>query len=126
MKIQSKTKVLLVNDRQGKVEEFVQIKIKQSGRDPELKEYYFETKDILVLNKGTENESFQIHKDRNGKECVYTSKKTFAEFKQQKSALKALHPTTLTGDDLDDYLLQLVLLDDATKGNYYGVEFEKI
>lgn len=126
MKIQSKTKVVIANDRQGKEEEFIQIKIKQAGRDSEAKEYTFETKDFLVLNKGTENESFQVNKDRNGNECVYRYVKTFAKFKQQKAALKALYPTSLTGDDLDDYLLRLVLLDDVTNAGCYGVEFEKL
>ena len=126
MKIISKTKAILVNDRQGKLEEFIQIRIKQTDRNSETREFTFETKDILVLNKGLENESFQVHKDRNGSECIYYHKKTFAQYKQQKAALKLLYPTTLTGDDLDDYLLQLVLLDDVTKAGYYGVEFEKM
>lgn len=126
MKIQSKTKALLVNDRGGKLEEFIQIRIKQTDRNSELKELTFETKDILVLNKGTQNESFQVHKDRNGRECVYYAKKTFAEFKAQRKSLLLLYPTALTGDDLDDYVLQLILLDDVTKAGYYGVEFEKL
>lgn len=126
MKIQSKTKALLVNDRHGKVEEFIQIRIKQTERNSETREFTFETKDILVLNKGSETESFQVHKDRNGNECVYHYAETFAQYKQRKAALKLLYPTTLTGDDLDDYLLQLVLLDDVTKAGYYGVEFEKL
>lgn len=126
MKIISKIKVILVNDRQGKLEEFIQIRIKQTDRNSETREFTFETKDILVLNKGLENESFQVHKNRNGVECVYYHKKTFSQYKQQKAALKALYPTALIGDDLDDYLLQLVLLDDVTKAGYYGVEFEKM
>lgn len=126
MKIISKTKAILVNDREGKLEEFIQIRIKQTDRNSETREFTFETKDILVLNKGLENESFQVHKNRNGDECIYYNKKTFAQFKQQKAALKLLYPTTLTGDDLDDYLLQLVLLDDVTKAGYYSVEFEKM
>jgi len=126
MKVISKTKAILVNDREGKLEEFIQIRIKQTDRNSETREFTFETKDILVLNKGLENESFQVHKNRNGDECIYYHKKTFAQYKQQKAALKLLYPTTLTGDDLDDYLLQLVLLDDVTKAGYYGVEFEKM
>lgn len=126
MKIISKTKAILVNDRDGKLEEFIQIRIKQTDRNSETREFTFETKDILVLNKGLENESFQVHKNRHGQPCIYNSKKTFAEFKQQKAALKVLYPTTLTSDDLDDYLLQLVLLDDVTKAGCYGVEFEKM
>lgn len=126
MKIISKTKAILVNDREGKLDEFIQIRIKQTDRNSETREFTFETKDILVLNKGLENESFQVHKNRNGDECIYYHKKTFAQYKQQKAALKLLYPTTLTGDDLDDYLLQLVLLDDVTKAGYYGVEFEKM
>ena len=126
MKIQSKTKALIVHDRQGRIEEFIQIRIKQTDRNSETRELTFETKDILVLNKGAQNESFQVHKDRNGRECVYYKKKTFAEFKTQKKAILLLYPTALTGDDLDDYVLQLMLLDDVTKAGYYGVEFEKL
>jgi len=124
MKVISKTKAILLHDREGILEEFVQIKIQQTNRDSENKTIQFKTTDYLVLNKGTENESFQVHKDRNGSEQVLPYTKTFAEFKAQKKALLLAYPTTLTGDDLEDYTLQLVLLDDLKKTPIYGVEFE--
>jgi len=126
MKAISKTKAVLLHDRKGILEEFVQVKIQQTFRDTDNKTIQFKTTDFLVLNKDTENESYQVHKDRNGKEQVLFYTKTFAEYKAQRKALLLANPTVLTGDDLDDYVLQLVLLDDVTKGNYYGVEFEKI
>jgi len=127
MKVISKNKVLLHNDREGKVEEFLEIRIKQMERDSENKIIHFETKDFQVLNKGTQNESFKLNKNsQSGQECIVNSKKTFAEFKAQKKALLLLFPTELTGDELDDYVLQLILWDDATKGNWYNAEFLRL
>lgn len=127
MKVISKNKVLLHNDREGKVEEYVEIRIKQMERDSENKIIHFETKDFQVLNKGIQNESFKLNKNsQSGQECIIHSKKTFAEFKAQKKSLLLLFPTELTGDELDDYILQLILWDDATKGNWYNSEFLRL
>jgi len=124
MKAISKTKAILLHDRKGILEEFVQVKIQQTFRDTDNKTIQFKTTDTLVLNKGTENESYQVHKDRNGNEQVLFYTKTFSEYKVQRKALLLANPTTLTGDDLDDYVLQLILLDDLAKSPIYGVEFQ--
>jgi len=124
MKAISKTKAILLHDRKGILEEFVQVKIQQTFRDSDNKTIQFKTTDTLVLNKGLENESYQVHKDRNGIEQVLFYTKTFAEYKAQRKALLLANPTVLTGDDLDDYVLRLILLDDISKNPIYGVEFE--
>jgi len=124
MKVISKTKAILLHDRKGILEEFVQIKIQQTFRDSDNKTIQFKTTDTLVLNKGMENESYQVHKDRNGNEQVLFYTKTFAEYKAQRKALLLANPTALTGDDLDDYVLRLILLDDIAKNPIYGVDFE--
>jgi len=124
MKVISKTKAILLHDREGVLEEFVQIKIQQTLRDSENKTITFKTIDSLVLNRGLENESYQVHKDRRGSEQVLTYTKTFAEYKAQRKAILLANPSTLTGDDLDDYVLVMSLLDDLAKKPIYGVEFE--
>jgi len=124
MKVISKTKAILLHDRKGILEEFVQVKIQQTFRDSDNKTIQFKTTDTLVLNKGLENESYQVHKDRNGSEQVLFYTKTFAEYKAQRKALLLANPTALTGDDLDDYVLRLILLDDIAKNPIYGVDFE--
>jgi len=124
MKVISKTKAILLRDRKGILEEFVQVKIQQTFRDSDNKTIQFKTTDTLVLNKGLENESYQVHKDRNGNEQVLFYTKTFAEYKAQRKALLLANPTTLTSDDLDDYVLRLILLDDIAKNPIYGVDFE--
>jgi len=87
MKVTSKTKALLVNDREGKLEEFIQIEIRQTNRDAERKEYTFETTDSLILNKGTEFESYQVHKNRHGVEQVKIYIKSYEEYDSQKALL---------------------------------------
>jgi len=124
MKVISKTKAILLHDRNGILEEFVQIKIQQSFRDSETKTITFQTTDTLVLNKGLENESYKVHKNRDGTPQILLYTKTFAEYKAQRKALLLANPTTLTGDDLDDYVLRLILLDDIAKNPIYGVDFE--
>ena len=123
MKVISKTKAVLVNDREGTLEEFIQIEIKQTNRNAELKEYTFETTDTLVLNYGTENESYQVHKNRHGQEQIKTYTKSYEEYDAQKELLLGAYPSDLKGSELDDYLLLCALLYNLKSDSIYGVEF---
>jgi len=124
MKVISKTKAILVNDREGKLEEFIQIEIKQTNRDAELKEYTFETIDSLILNKGLENESVQIHKNRHGQEQIKTYVKSYEDYDSQKELLLKAYQSDLIGSELDDYLLLCALMYNLQIDPIYGVEFE--
>lgn len=124
MKVISKTKAVLVNDREGKLEEFIQIEIEYKGSDPDKKEHRFVTTDTLVLNYGTENESYQIYKNRHGADEIKDHFKTYAEYDAQKALLLEAYPSDLTGSELDDYLLLCALLYNLTIDPIYGVEFE--
>ena len=66
MKVISTTKALLINDREGLLEEYVQIDISLVNKDDVLKEYTFRTVDSIVLNNGKENESIQSLINRHG------------------------------------------------------------
>lgn len=123
MKAISKTKAILVNDREGKLEEFIQIEIKQTNRNAETKEYTFETTDSLVLNKGTEFESYQIHKNRHGQEQIKSYTKSYEEYDAQKEMLLKAYPSELIGSELDDYLLLCALLYNLQIDPIYDVEF---
>lgn len=124
MKAISKTKVVLVNDREGKLEEFLQIEIRQTDKDAEKKEYTFQTIDSLVFNPNTENESIQIHKNRHGEAQIKTYTKSYDEYDAQKELLLQAYPSDLKGSELDDYLLLCALMYNLQIDPIYGVEFK--
>lgn len=123
MKVISTQKVILINDREGLLEEYIQIDITQTGKDDVLKVYSFQTVDSLILNKGEENESTQVFKNRHGSPQVKYYTKTYEEYDTQKEILKQLYPSELTGSELDDYLLLCGLLYNLSTDPIYGVEF---
>lgn len=124
MKVISKTKTILVNDREGKLEEFIQIEINQTYRDPERKEYTFETIDSLIFEPKTENESAQVHKNRHGEAQIKSYTKSYEEYDSQKELLLKAYPSELIGSELDDYLLLCALMYNLQIDPIYGVEFE--
>jgi len=121
MKVISKNKVLLHNDRDGKVEEYVQIEIIQKEKNNGI--YRFETIDSMVLNYGEENESYQPVISRNGQPQIKSYIRTYAEIDAQKVALLQLYPTDLVGSELDDWLLQCGLLFNLENEPIYDAEF---
>ena len=124
MKVISKTKAILVNDREGKLEEFIQIEIKQTNRDAERKEYTFETIDSLIMDKGTDFESIKIHKNRHGRDQIKPYTLSYEEYDMQKELLLKAYPSDLIGSELDDYLLLCALMYNLQIDPIYGVEFE--
>ncbi|PWA05473.1 hypothetical protein [Flavobacterium laiguense] len=122
MKVISKEKVVLVNDRQGLLEEHIQIEITVERKDSVSKTYTIKTVDSIVLNKGTENESTMSYFNRSGQvqEKIYT--KTYAEFDEQKEILLSYFPSELTGSELDDHLLQMGLLYNLGTDPIYGLK----
>jgi hypothetical protein len=123
MKAISTQKVLLINDREGLLEEFIQIDITIDKKDDVAKTYTFKTVDSLVLNKGLENESTQVFKNRHGVEQIKFYTKTYEEYDTQKELLKQAYPSELVGSELDDYLLLCGLLYNLEIDPVYGVGF---
>ena len=123
MKVISTQKALLINDREGLLEEFIQIDIKQTNKDDVPKTYTFQTVDSIILNKDEENESTQVFINRHGQPQVKTYTKTYEEYDEQKEILKQMFPSELVGSELDDYLLQMGLLYNLSIDPIYGVEF---
>jgi len=124
MRAISTQKVLLINDRQGLLEEFIQIDITQVNKNDVSKTYTFQTVDSIVLNKGEENEAVQIFKNRHGEPQIKTYTKTYDEYDYQKATLKEMFPSALEGSELDDYLLLCGLLYNLEVDPIYGVKFE--
>ena len=125
MKAISKTKAFLHRDRDGDVEEFIQIDITVEKKDDVNKVYIIKTIDSMVLNYGEEDESYQPVINRYGVAQEKTYQKTYAEFDSQKEILAALYPTDLTGSEKDDYLLLMGLLYNLSIEPIYNVEFEE-
>ena len=123
MKVISTTKALLINDREGLLEEYVQIDITLVNKDDVLKEYTFRTVDSIVLNNGKENESIQSLINRHGQPQIKEYKKSYAEYDEQKEMLSNYFPSDLKGSELDDYLLQCGLLYNLENDPIYGVKF---
>ena len=124
MKIISKQKVLLVNDREGKLEEFLQIDIRIKDKDDVAKIYTLETVDSVVYSKGEVNESTSIYNNRIGNPQIKLYCKTYEEYDAQREILEQYFPTELTGSEKDDFLLQMGLLQNLINDPIYGVEFE--
>lgn len=55
MKVISTDKVVLCHDREGKLEEFLQIEISIEKKDDVSKTYQIKTVDSVVYNRDTEN-----------------------------------------------------------------------
>lgn len=123
MKAISTQKVLLINDREGLLEEFIQIDITIDKKDDVAKTYTFKTVDSLVLNKGEENEATQVFKNRHGIEQIKHYTKSYEEYDTQKEMLSQAFPSDLKGSELDDYLLLCGLLYNLQTDPIYGVEF---
>lgn len=121
MKVRSKRKVILCQDREGTVEEFIQINISVMKKDDELKEYLIETKDYIVLNAGTGNEILSAVKNRYGDSQTKLYHKTYLEYDTEREQLIQLFPSELTGSELDDYLLVSGLLYSLEVNPIYGL-----
>ena len=124
MKVISTTKAVLHCDREGIVDEYIQIDISIQQKDDVNKVYIIRTVDSMILNFGEENESIQSVINRYGVAQEKTYQKTYAEYDAQKEALAEMFPSELTGSELDDYLLQMGLLYNLSIEPIYGVEFE--
>lgn len=123
MKVISKTKVHLHTGREGKVEEYVQIEIKQGEKDDVNKLYHFITNDLMVLNFGKEDESYSPVINRSGQPQTKSYTKSYEEYDMQRQILSELYPSDLKGSDLDDYLLLMGLMYNLQSDPIYGVEF---
>lgn len=123
MKVISTKKAQLHTDREGKVEEFVQIEIFQGGKDDVNKMYTFHTVDMMVLNFGEKNEELQPVINRYGQPQSKSYTKSYEEYDGQKQILSELYPSDLKGSELDDYYLLMGLLYNLQIEPIYGVEF---
>lgn len=117
MKVTSKRKVVLCQDREGSVEEFIQIQIKQTKKDDDLKEYLFEARDFMLLENGILSDV----KNRYGESQIKTYHKTYAEYDAERASLLEMFPSDLTGSALDDYLLLMALMYSLKTNPIYGL-----
>jgi hypothetical protein len=101
----STRKVLLCTDREGRIEEFVRVKIWQAEKNPDTKKYRIDTADFIVRNLGTENESLETIKNRFGFEQTKSYYTSYEDYESEKEQLLLMFSTDLTGSELDDYLL---------------------
>lgn len=124
MKVTSTKKVILIQDREGVVEEFIQIAINVERKDDVAKIYHVKTADFMLLNKGTENEAIQVLINRHGNAQEKSYEYPYAVYDGQKTALSQMFPTDLTGSELDDYLLLMALKVNLTTEPVYGLTGE--
>jgi len=126
MKVITTEKVLLINDREGQLIEHVQIDLKITNKDDVNKVYTLEAVDSIVYNKGLEDESTTTLINRYGEPQKKVYQKSYLEFDQQREVLFSLYgeETTLTGSELDDFLLQKGLLYNLGSDNVYGGTWE--
>ena len=124
MKVISKQPVVLCHDREGKLEEYLQIEITIEKKDDVNKVYQIKTVDSVVFNKGTSEESTTVFKNRYGQDQIKFYSKPYADYDADREILNSLYPTTLTGSEKDDYLLQMALLQNLINDPIYDVEFE--
>jgi hypothetical protein len=122
MRVITTEKVLLAHDREGQLIEHVQIDLRITNKDDVNKTYTLEAIDSIILNKGLESESMTVLRNRHGNPQVKIYQKTYAEFDEQKAVLLSIYgeETTLTGSELDDFLLQKGLLYNLVSDNVYG------
>jgi hypothetical protein len=126
MKVITTEKVLLVHDREGQLIEHVQIDLRITNKDDVNKLYTLEAIDSIVLNKGEENESTVVLRNRHGVPQVKTYQKTYAEYDEQKEVLLSIYgeETELKGSELEDFLLQKGLLYNLVSDNIYDGKWE--
>lgn len=126
MKVITTKKIFLQNDREGELREHVQIDLKIVNKDDVAKTYTLEAIDSIVLNKGEENESTTVLRNRHGVSQSKIYQKTYAEYDEQKAVLLSIYgeETELTGSELDDFLLQKGLLYNLVSDNIYGGVWE--
>lgn len=126
MKVITTEKVFLQNDRDGKLIEHVQIDLRVTSKDDVNKVYTLEAIDSIVYDKGLENESIAVLRNRHGVPQVKNYQKSYAEYDQQKEVLLSLYgeETELTGSELDDFLLQKGLLYNLVSDNIYDGQWE--
>jgi len=126
MKVITTEKVFLQNDREGQLIEHVQIDLRIVNKDDVSKTYTLEAIDTMVLNKGEENESTVILRNRHGNPQVKTYQKSYEEYDQQKEVLFSIYgsETELKGSELDDFLLQKGLLYNLLSDNVYDGKWE--
>lgn len=124
MKVISTDRVVLCHDREGKLEEFVQIEITIEKKDDVSKTYQIKTVDSVVYNRDTENESTTVFKNRYGQDQIKFYTKPYSEYDSEREILATMFPTELTGSEKDDYLLQMALLVNLQQDPIYNVTFE--
>ena len=126
MKVITKDKVFLLIDREGELREHVQIDLRITNKDDVNKIYTLEAIDSIVLNKGEENESISVLRNRHGMPQVKSYTKTYAEYDEQKEVLFSIYgsETELKGSELDDFLLQKGLLYNLVSDNIYDAKWE--
>ncbi len=121
----STKKVLLRQDRNGRIEEHIRIKIWQDKKDPDLKVYTIKTADYIVRDLGAENESLELNKDNYGNEQIKSYQVTYEDYETQKADLLLIFSTELTGSELDDYLLLKKLEISLNENPVYGLTGEE-
>ena len=121
MKVITTDKVFLQIDREGELREHVQIDLKILSKDDVAKTYTLQAIDSIVLNKGDENESTTVLRNRHGEPQIKTYQKSYKEYDEQKEVLLSIYgeETKLTGSELDDFLLQKGLLYNLVSDNIY-------
>lgn len=117
---------MLCQDREGIVEEFLQIQINIEKKDTDNKVYFVKTADFILRNKGTESEVLEPVKNRFGanQEKQYT--RTYAEYDAQREQLLAYYQDEvdvleLVGSELDDFLLKKALMFSLDTDPIYGL-----
>jgi hypothetical protein len=118
MKVQSKQKITLINDREGVLKEKIQIEIFIEKKDDISKTYLIKTADNIVYEDG----GTIPYNNRSGRPQEKRYIKTYEEYDQEKEFLKQTYPSELTGSELDDYLLQMGLMYNLSIDPIYGLE----
>ncbi len=101
----STRKVLLCIDREGSIEEYIQVKIWQDKKDPDSRVYTIKTEDFIVRNLGESNESREQIKNRYGNSQEKSYYISYDEYDAEKEQLLLIFSTDLEGSELDDFLL---------------------
>ncbi len=120
MKTTSTRKVILCQDREGVVEEYIQIQIHIEKKDDIAKNYVIKTQDFIIREDG----GLESVKNRYGQNQEKYYYKTYEEYDTQKEQLLQAYPSDLTGSELDDYLLLMALKYNLTIEPIYGLNGE--
>lgn len=113
MKVISKNKVLLHNDRRGELKEHVQIDLRVVNRDPDTKLVHLEARDSIIYNPDTEDESISILRDRDGEVKPTKYSVSFEEYEEQEAQLRiqfADEISNMPEHEIEGFLLQQRLL----------------